>query len=181
MLTGDEETALAEWVLDMSRLGYGRSIHELRLSVQKILKTDGRPNPFKYDKPGYTWVQSFLRRHPQISIRQSESLPTNRARGCTQKILDKWFKEFHSFLVEHGLLDKADRIYNGDECGFPLLHRSGKVMALRGARCVYSISSPSKEQITTLACINAAGQAIPPMHIFPGQRSEQMSGGVLGH
>ena len=70
------------------------------------------------------------------------------------------------------------RIYNGDECGFPLLHRSGKVMAPCGARCIYSISTPSKEQITTLACINAAGQAIPPIHVFPGQRLEQLSGWV---
>ena len=55
-------------------------------------------------------------------------------------------------------------------------------MAPRGARCVYSISSSSKEQITTLACVNAAGQAIPPMHVFPGQRFHYnpLENGVVG-
>ena len=45
VLTADEKTtlALAEWVQDMARIGYGRSIHELRLSVHnnQVLKFIG--------------------------------------------------------------------------------------------------------------------------------------------
>ena len=44
-------------------------------------------------------------------------------------------------------------------------------------------SSSSKGQITTLACINAAGGTVPPMHVFPGVRFARnpMEGCVEGH
>jgi len=35
---------------------------------------------------------------------------------------------------------------------------------------VYSITGNSKEQITTFCAANAAGDTLPPMHIFPGER-----------
>ena len=55
-------------------------------------------------------------------------------------------------------------------------------MAPRGAKSVYAVTSASKQQITTLACINAAGSAIPPMHIIPGERfcSNPLEGADLG-
>ena len=115
-------------------------------------------NAFKDDKPGYSWVKGYFQRHPKISIRQAEILPTNRAQGCTSRNLDVLFEDFKEFLTTHGLLDRADRIWNGDESAFPLTHKSGKVMAMKGAKSVYSISSSSKEQITTLVCISAAGR-----------------------
>ena len=48
--------------------------------------------------------------------------------------------------------------------------KSGKVLALAGTRDVFQATTDKKEQITTLCAISAAGDAIPPMHIFSGQR-----------
>ena len=123
-----------------------------------------------------------MKRHPKLSLQQPGSLPVTRAKGCSKEVIDKWFIEFEGFLKENSLLNKADRIWNADESGFPLQHKSGKVMAPRGAKSVYAVTSASKQQITTLACINAAGSAIPPMHIFPGERfrSNPLEGAVHG-
>ena len=101
-------------------------------------------------------------RHPFISLHQSESLSTCRAKGCSPAVLKKWFDEFELFLREHQLTDKAERLWNADESGFPLQHRCGYVLAPRGSKCVYSLNNSSKQQITTLVCVNAAGQAVPP-------------------
>ena len=173
---------LADWLLDMARIGYGRSYEELRLVVKKILDQDQRQNPFTDNLPGPTWVKAFMRRHPFISLRQSESLSTCRAKGCSPAVLKKWFDEFELFLREHQLTDKAERLWNADESGFPLQHRSGYVLAPRGAKCVYSLNNSSKQQITTLVCVNAAGQVVPPMHVFPGERfhCNPVEGGVYG-
>lgn len=173
---------LEDWLVEMANIGYGRSKQELQLAVKKIMEKDKRKNPFTNNMPGRKWVRSFLKRHPKLSVRQSGPLPVSRALGCSKDILDKWFCDFEVFLNQHDLLNKADRIWNADESGFPLQQRGGKVMTSRGAKTVYSISSSSKQQITTLACINAAGQAIPPMHIFPGQRfrSNPLEGSVHG-
>lgn len=72
-------------------------------------------------------------------------------------------------LILHNLIGKPAQIWNCDESGFSLCPKSGKVLAPRGAKTVY-YSSSGKGQITTLACINAAGGTVPPMHVFPGVR-----------
>ena len=153
MLTPAEECMLADWLFDIAKIGYGRLTQELRIVVKTILDEDGWKNPFKDNMPGYEWLQSFLKRHPEISIRQSESLSTCRAKGCSPEVLDQWFNDFEIFLKEHNLTNKAECIWNADESGFPLQHRTGRVMAPRGAKCVYSLSNPSKQQITTLVSL----------------------------
>lgn len=182
VLTPPEEQMLSDWVFDMAKIGYGRSTEELKIVVKKILDKDGRKNPFTDNKPGYAWVQAFLKRHPQISIRQAQSLPTSRAKGCSPETLAKWFEDFEFFLKEHNLTNKAERLWNADESGFPLQYHCGKVMAPRGAKCVYSMNSSDKQQITTLVCVSGAGHVIPPMHIFPGERFRYnpLKGGVYG-
>ena len=99
---------LADWLRDMSKIGYGRSTDELKVAVKQILDKDGRPNPFRDNSPGYAWFKGFMRRHPEISVRQAESLPVNRAKGCSPKVLDRWFEEFTEFIKEHNLLNKGD-------------------------------------------------------------------------
>ena len=114
---------------------------------------------------------AFMKRHPKLSSRQPGSLPVNRAKGCSkEEVLEEWFRDFEEFLKSNDLLNIPDRIWNADESGFPLQHKSGKVLAPRGSKTVYSVTSSNKQQLTTLACINASGSAIPPMHVFPGER-----------
>ena len=43
VLTKEEEDMPEEWVLETCRIGYGRSVKELRLAVQKVMKSDGCP------------------------------------------------------------------------------------------------------------------------------------------
>ena len=92
VLTATEETMLCEWLLEMSRIGYGRTTEELKLVVKRILDKDGRPNPFCDNTPGYDWFTAFMKR---LSIRQSESLPVSRAKGCSKEELDRWFSDFY--------------------------------------------------------------------------------------
>ena len=60
-------------------------------------------------------------------------------------------------------MDKPGQIYNVDESGMHLDHRSPCVIARRRQR--YSTSG-NKSQITIVACINAIGQTMLPFIIF---------------
>lgn len=110
-----------------------------------------------------------------------------RAKCCTPEIINAWFTDFHKFLEEHSLLNKAEHIWNADEAGFPLCAISGKVVTIHNCRNVYSITADSKEQITSLCAISASGEAILPMHIFPGMRFKYnpmlncVDGAYFGH
>ena len=52
ILTKDEEAELVEWVINMNRIGYGRTKDQLNLTVKALLDKDNRPNPFKNNRPG---------------------------------------------------------------------------------------------------------------------------------
>ncbi|XP_017482205.1 PREDICTED: uncharacterized protein LOC108371207 [Rhagoletis zephyria] len=65
------------------------------------------------------------------------------------------------------ILDDPSRIFNGDESGFSMCPKSGKVIAPKGFKNVYEIKMASeKETITVLEVICANGEMLP-MVIFP--------------
>ena len=56
-----------------------------------------------------------------------------------------------------------------DETGMPLSPHTPNIVTQNGQKKVHYRTSGKKEQITIIACANAAGQAIPPMIIFEGK------------
>ena len=170
VLTAEEERKLVDWAVEMATIGYGQSKRQICEMVKKIVDKDGRPNPFKDNRPGKDWWYVFLKRNPVISLRSASSLETSRASACSEEVLEKWYVKFEQFLSIHGLEDQPSKIWNCDESGFSLCPKSGKVLAPVGIKSVYSTVGPQKLQITTLVAIGADGSVIPPMHIFPGER-----------
>ena len=181
ILTECEEQELVDWAVEMGRIGYGWTREQMSMMVKKILDKDGRQNPFVDNRPGKDWWYAFLRRHPELAMRTPEHLQLARAAACSEDVLSRWYAAFKQFLELNDVEDPA-KIWNADETGCPLCPKSGKVLALAGTRDVYHAASDTKEQITTLCAISAAGDVIPPMHIFSGQRFRYnpLEGGVSG-
>ena len=169
VLTEAEENVLANWAVEMVKIGYGRTRQQITEMVKAILDKDGRPNPFSDNRPGKDWWYGFLRRHPNLTMRSPEQLQVSRASACSKQRLDKWYKDFDDFLKEHDVKN-PQQIWNADESGFSLCPKSGRVLALVGTKDVYQVTGNSKEQITTLCAISATGSVVPPMHVFPGKR-----------
>jgi len=67
------------------------------------------------------------------------------------------------FSLENDLMHKPSQIYNVDETGMPLDHRSPYVLNRKGQKKVWYCSSGNKAQVTVVGCI---GQAIPPFVVF---------------
>ncbi|KAK3792635.1 hypothetical protein RRG08_023110 [Elysia crispata] len=68
------------------------------------------------------------------------------------------------------LLDSPDRLYNADETGFSLCPKSKKMIAEKGSKHVYNLSSNTKNSVTVVACCSATGHYIPPLIVFPYSR-----------
>ena len=90
--------------------------------------------------------------------------------ACSEEKVLKWFEDFHQFLVEHNIRSSA-QIANLCETGCPFQPSTrGKIIVEKGISNCYLVSSPSKEQITTMVCAFANGMMLPPFHVYPGQR-----------
>ena len=61
-------------------------------------------------------------------------------------------------------------IFNCDESGFPLEHKPGKLIGMRGQKDLHTTTSGDKAQLTVLACVSASGYPLPPLIIFDRKR-----------
>ena len=65
-------------------------------------------------------------------------------------------------------------IFNVDESGFTICHKSGKILAKKGERVIGALTSSEKgNNVTIVACVSVTGVYVPPMMIFPSVRMKQ--------
>ena len=120
------------------------------------------------DKISDDWFRRFLGRQPQLTLRKGDhTAPVRMDATKNQTDSDNYFKELKGILDENKLEDKPGQIYNMDESGIPLDHRSPCVLARKGQ----NKSTGNKSQITIVRCINATGQALPLFIVFDAKKS----------
>ncbi|KAJ8956456.1 hypothetical protein NQ318_010770 [Aromia moschata] len=141
-----------------------------RHTVEKIAKDLGKSHLFTDGKPGQKWYINFMKRHPEISKREAEGV--NRARAViTEEYLRAWFRDLHEYLETNNIADvmsDPSRVFNGDESGFSLCPKSGKVLAPKGWKNLYTIKlGQEKDNITVLVTFSANGKIAPPLVAFP--------------
>ena len=187
-LTWEQEDHLKKHILYMARIGYGISKKDIPQLIKEILNRAEGEDPdtynvenrrFKDNTPSIAWVYRYLNRHPELSCRVPENLGHQRARVNENQVRG-WFTNLVTFLREEHQIDaeeffsntNASRIFNLDESGFPLAGTTGKlkIITARGAKNVYKLAPDTKEQITVLGCVSAAGNFQKPFVIFPGVR-----------
>ncbi|XP_005113599.1 jerky protein homolog-like [Aplysia californica] len=89
-------------------------------------------------------------------------------------VVDRYFGDLHKTITELGLREKPAQIWNCDETGLTFCPDASKVLAAKGARNVEARCSPSKDNITTLVCVNAAGSVMPPMCVVKGKTNRSI-------
>ncbi|KAJ8953423.1 hypothetical protein NQ318_023540 [Aromia moschata] len=151
-LTVTGENEIVQWLINIAKCGFPIRKIDLISTVQNILKECGKETLFKDGKPGQKWYLNFLKRHPEISLREAETITKARAL-ITEESIRLWFKNLRMYLIQNNcidILDDPSRIFNGDESGFPLCPKTGKVLGPRGYKNLYKIKTGSdKDNITT--------------------------------
>lgn len=120
-------------------------------------------------KAGYDWLQLFLSRHPDLSVRKSEGVSLARIQGMNRDEIKEYFNLLSTLMEENDLVNKPGSIFNMDESGLQLNSRPGIVVAEKGSKTVPVVTSSEKgETITVLACCNAEGMFLPPFVVMKG-------------
>jgi hypothetical protein len=120
---------------------------------------------------GEQWARGFLRRHRVLSLRIAEALDESRARNTAENIASEHMDRIEHVLEEKRLWSDRNRIWNVDETGLRLGESTNqKVLARRGSRRVYQITSKDTRHVSVLFAVNAAGAASPPVFLLPYKR-----------
>lgn len=161
-----EEKELVEFLLGCAEVGYPKTVKEVRVIVGKIIAKKQKQDVETIAPVSHGWWEKFQKRHQELSLRSSESLSQRRAMAMNPAVLNRYFDLLEDTVKGNNLHKRPALIFNCDESGFPLAHRPGKRIAGKGQKHVLTVTSDSKSRVTVLACINAAGYAIPPLIIY---------------
>lgn len=89
-------------------------------------------------------------------------------------VINNYFDDLQDTISRMGLQDKPSQIWNCDETGLQFCPNASKFLAPKGVKSLIARCSPSKDSITTLVCVNAAGSAMPPMCVVKGKTNRSV-------
>ena len=144
---------------------YAKTRKEVLAIVEAIASSKGTPVHVSNG-----WWESFKQRHPQLTLRRVEKLSYARFVASNPVILNHYFDLLEKTLQDNELVDSPSQVFNCDETGLPLLQcNPSSVIGVKGQKHPQALTAETKEYVTVLGCINAAGYAIPPLVIFAGK------------
>jgi len=166
-LSADEETALIDYIKFMATIAQPLTVPGIKAFAWAILKRHNNSCFNKETGLGYTWWDSFKKRHQdERTLRKLDKLDRGRSRIANQTVMDQHFDLLKKTLDELNILDKPERIYNCDESGMAMDKMTSKVIVQRRSKQAYSESKGNCDHITVHVCVSAAGQPLPPFIIF---------------
>ena len=123
---------------------------------------------FKDIKSGNDWYLSFMKRHPELTLKKPEHLQKLRMDARKPFIVYDFYEMLKTVVKENNLEEKPMYIYNCDESGFQ--SDSSKLRAIgHKGQALYRVSGGSgRESTTVLACVSADGRVLPPVIVFKG-------------
>ncbi|XP_063594808.1 uncharacterized protein LOC134771775 [Penaeus indicus] len=116
-------------------------------------------------KAGKDWFLSFKDRN-KLPVRAPESTSLARATAFNRYNVTQFYNNLAAVMDRHKFT--ANDIWNLDETGCTTVQNPGKVVAQRGKKQVGSLTSAERGELVTVEyCVNAIGNVIPPLFVFP--------------
>lgn len=168
------ENAIVSKVISAANSGFPLTKQQFLLKVGSVVKKLGLKTQFKDGVPGKDYWLQLKKRRPDLVIRTPENCGSNRLKMMTREVVDKYFDDLEECITKLQLQDKPQQIWNCDETGLQFSPNAAKVIAPKGVRSLVARCSPSKEIITTLVCVNAAGTAMPPLCVVKGKTNRSI-------
>eukprot|EP00096_Caligus_rogercresseyi_P002404 TRINITY_DN14524_c0_g1_i1.p1 TRINITY_DN14524_c0_g1~~TRINITY_DN14524_c0_g1_i1.p1 ORF type:complete len:522 (-),score=119.31 TRINITY_DN14524_c0_g1_i1:8-1573(-) len=167
VLTPTEEKFIVDWILKCRRRGLSPSKGDILNSIQNlILKDRNRKTPFTNNRPGKTWLQLFMSRHPVLNSKADAVKPPKR-----EESIRDWFRGVEEQMTEMNAMDifkDPSRIFSTDELNIELCPKSGKVIGPRDWKNVHDLPpGPDKSTMSFLRTFSAGGDIVSPSLFYP--------------
>lgn len=164
-----EEDMLNDYLRTSSRLFHGLTPQSARQLAYEFAKARDKQIPVSWEKnreAGKDWLLAFMKRQKNLSLRKPESTSIARAMGFNKVVVTKFFDNLEILLEKHKFGPEA--IFNMDETGMTTVQKPRKVIAPKGSKQVNQLTSAERGSlVTVIGAINAIGNAVPPLMVFP--------------
>ena len=159
-LTPTEELVIIKHILDLDSRGKSPNFRALRDMANRLLRERAAP------EVGINWPSRFIQRKPELKTRVTRKYDYQRAKCEDPRVIGPYFDGLEKKKEEYGIQDEDT--YNFDESGFQMGVVVAEVVITASERrsAPKKIQPGNREWATLIACINAAGWAIPPFLIL---------------
>lgn len=166
----DEEHALVQYLVDACNMHYGLSKQQVKKLAFQYAKANEKKYPKSWNvngEAGDQWYFDFMKRNNKVlSLRKPQPTSLSRATSFNKTNVSYFFAKYQELFSKYKFLPEC--IYNVDETGITTVHTPGKVIAPKGKKQIGSMTSGERgTNITIICCVNAIGNSVPPMMIFP--------------
>ena len=170
VFNADEEKALEDYILQVSKMFYGLTKLQTRQLAFRFAKTKNisMPNNWRENEAaGEDWLRGFRKRSGNLSLRNLESTSLARSIGFNCPAVNAFFCNLKDVLIRDDTISPQN-IWNLDETGVSNVIKRGIVLAGKGVKQIGQISSAERGvTVTMCCCINAIDNSLPPVYIFP--------------
>ena len=106
VLTEHEEDELVSYCVNMADMGFGLSRSDVMVVAFEIAEASGRKHPFTDGAAGRAWYDGFRPRHPQLTLRSTQSLSHARASCANLEIISDYFGKLAAVCAKLNVLMK---------------------------------------------------------------------------
>jgi len=117
---------------------------------------------------GEVWLKLFMKRHPILPLRFPQVTSLNHATSFNKVNVNLFFENYINILHKHGF--QAADIWNMNGTGVITIQKPNKVIARKGEKQVSAMTTERGTLFTLALAVNAIGNSIPPIFIFPRKR-----------
>ncbi|XP_065654929.1 uncharacterized protein LOC136081532 [Hydra vulgaris] len=113
------------------------------------------------------WLRDFRKRYNnKLSLRKPQPTSLGRSSAFNRETVRIVYKNYKNVLERYHF--DPSNIWNCDETGITTVHVPPKILAPKGKKQIGSITSAERgNNVTMIAAINATGNSIPPLLVFP--------------
>lgn len=174
-LTPEEESELCRRIFRLADVGIPLTSTVIRRSVYEYCQRNGITSPFdKKGIAGRKWLKLFLDRHPNVAKRKSQFMNPTRAGKLNRFLVNDYFAKLNEVMLKLDVYQNPQRLFDiGEKVCSLTLHKQHQVLACKGSKRVRSIAEEHAENVSIVACGNAAGEMIPPFILFKGSRKTE--------
>ncbi|XP_046383032.1 uncharacterized protein LOC124172345 isoform X2 [Ischnura elegans] len=172
IFTAEQEKCLADYLITCSKLCYGQSTRNTRELAYEMAVVNSIQVPKNWhddSAAGLDWLRLFLKRNPNLSIRQPENCSLSRCTSFNAHTVKTFFDNLGAALRRSECFGDGSRIWNLDETGTStVVNKSAKVIAEKGSKGVNNVTAGERGTLVTTCCfVSASGNTIPPAFVFP--------------
>lgn len=166
------EDKLKNLLKRMEKMGLGPTFLEFQDIVHDYLIANEISTPFKDNRPGRDWVNSFLLRHNMTLKKGGQMQLARKSVTSDPFVIYGFYDMLEKEMDRLNIKDRPECIYNLDETGFPMDPSKSKTIGSKGEKTVRLTHGANRENITVLATCCADGTCLDPLVVFKGKKMQ---------